>query len=112
MDRYRSSRQSVAKPRLVDLPKPAPNRHGVVLGHYSLRLHREDPVQVGPAGEPKRRAFLFCGHLELVVKLADIPLPQKGIGPLRGADPRQSELLRQAPLPGSETALRPPARLR
>ena len=70
----RAPRQGISEPRLIDLPVPAPHRDRVVLGYDSLRLHREDPVQVAPAGAPKRRAFLFRRHAELRVELPDIPL--------------------------------------
>jgi hypothetical protein len=46
VDRYRDSSQAVAKPRLVDLPHPFPDRYRVVLGHYAFRLRTEYPVQV------------------------------------------------------------------
>src|SRR5450759_616509 len=111
VDRYRTSRQRVAESCFADLPRTVPDCHRVVLFHYALSLHSEDPVQVAPPCPPKCRAFLRRRYAELVVELPDVPLPEKSIGTLRGGDPGQSELLRQAPLPGSEAALRPPARL-
>src|SRR5674476_679816 len=112
VDHYRAPRQAIAKSGLVDLPPAVSDGHGVVLFHHALRLYREDPVQVAPTGAPERRAFLRSHHLELAVELPDVPLPQKGVGAFHGTDPRQSEFLRQPPLPGSKTPLRPPARLR
>src|ERR1035438_10824979 len=99
-------------PRFVDLPQPTADRHRVVLGHHPFGLHAKDPVQIRPARASKCRAFLLRSYLELAVKLPDVLLPEKSIGALCGGDPRQSEFLRQAPLPGSETPLLPSARLR
>src|SRR5713226_1186412 len=57
MNRDRTSRQAVAESCFVDLPPPVLDGHRVVLFHHSLRLYGENPVQVAPAGAPKRRAF-------------------------------------------------------
>src|SRR5450432_3423366 len=111
MDRYRASSQGVAELRLVDLPRPIPNRHRVVLVHYPLRLNGEYPLQVASTRPSKCRPLLVGGHAELGVELPDIPLPQKGVRALQCSDPRQPEFLRQAPLPGSETTFRTSARL-
>ena len=112
MDRDRTSGQCVTKPRFVDLPQPVSDRYRVVLGHHALGLHSEDPVQVRSARAPKCRAFRLRRYPELAVKLPDVLFPQKDIGALRGGDPCQAKFLRQAPLPGSETAFRPAPRLR
>src|SRR6266436_1001471 len=111
MDRYRASCQAVAESCFIDLPPPVLDGHRVVFFHHSLRLYSENPVQIAPAGPPKRRTFFRRRHTELGVKLPDVPLPQKGIGALRGGDSCQSEFLRQAPLPSPKTALRPSPRL-
>src|ERR1019366_389423 len=110
-DRYRASRQAVAESCLVDLPPAVSDGHGVVLFHHALRLYREDPVQVAPTGAPKRGALFHGGHTEPSVELGDVLLSQKGIGALHRADPRQSEFLGQATLPGPKAALRPTPRL-
>src|SRR5438874_4514715 len=112
VDRDRASRQCIAKPRLVDLPEPGPYSDRIIFVYYPFGLHREDPVQVAPAGAPKRRALLFRRHAELLVELPDIPFPQEGIGSFHRRDAGQPQLLWQAPLPGPETPLRPAARLR
>src|SRR6266852_4049176 len=112
MNRDRTSRQAVAESCFVDLPPPVLDGHRVVLFHHSLRLYGENPVQVAPAGAPKRRAFFRRRHTELGVKLPDVPLPQKGIRARRAGNPRQSQFLRQTSLPSSKTALRPAACLR
>src|SRR5215469_15316902 len=80
VDRHRTSGQSMAEPALGDLPQPLPHRYRVVLRHYPLRLHRENPVQVFPPTTPECRTALGRLHLELPVEFCDIPLSQKLIG--------------------------------
>jgi hypothetical protein len=72
MNRHRAPRQRMTERRLIDLPVPTPDSHRIVLGHYPLRLHREDPVQVAPAGLPKCCPLLRCRRLELLVESRNI----------------------------------------
>ena len=92
MDRYRAPGQSATEPGLFNLPAAVRNRNRVVLVNHSLRLHREDPVQVAPAGAPKCGTLLHRRYLELAVKLRDVLLSQKRIGALyrRNAASRSS----------------------
>src|ERR1700709_2594356 len=106
VNRNRAAGRGVAEAGLVDLPRPRANGDCVVFRHDSFRLYREDPVQVGPAGTPEGGALLFSRHAELLVELPDILLAQKSIGAFHSRDSCETKFLRQAPLPGSETALR------
>jgi hypothetical protein len=90
VNRHRAAGQSMAKARLVDLPRPRGNGHGVIFGHHSLGLHREDPVQIASAGTSKRRAFFLRRDAEPGVELPDVPVAQKRVGTFHGRDPRQS----------------------
>src|SRR6516162_10400886 len=90
---------------------PAPDRHGVVLGHHTLGLHREDPVQIATAGPPKGGPLFRCRYAELRIELGDVAFSQKTVGRLDRRDPRQPQLLRQPPLPGPKAALRSAPRL-
>jgi len=87
VDGHRAPGEGIPEPRLVDLPEPAPHRNRVIFGHDSLRLHREDPVQVAPAGASKRGALFLRRYRELIVELPDILLPQEGVGSLHRRDP-------------------------
>src|SRR5580698_3880611 len=58
-----------------------------ILLHHTLRLRREDPIQVASCRPSKGRASLRGRHTEPSVELLDVPLPQKGIGTLYSGDP-------------------------
>ena len=75
VDRHRAACQAVAESRLLDLPRATPDRDRVVLLYDPLRLYAEDPVQVAPAGPPKRRPFRRRRHAELAVELRDVAFP-------------------------------------
>jgi hypothetical protein len=66
--------------------------------HRSLRLYREDPVQIVPPRPSKSCALLRGRYTEPGIELPNVPLSQKHIGALYSGDPRQPELLRQPPL--------------
>ena len=72
MDRHRAARQRMTELRFVDLPVAAPDSYRIVLSHYPLRLHREDPVQITPARLSKGRPSLRCRHLELLVEARNV----------------------------------------
>src|ERR1700685_2497526 len=69
-----ASGQAGAKSCFFDLPPPVLDSNRVVLFHHPLSLYCENPVQLAPAGSPKRRAFFCRRHAELRVELPDVPL--------------------------------------
>jgi len=89
VDRYRLLGQAVPPPALFDLPPAIPNLYRIVLAHHSVRLHREYKCQVPPMAPSKRCALLLRGHRKLLVKLADVSLPEKLIRRLQCGDPCQ-----------------------
>src|ERR1044071_3333456 len=106
VNRYRASRQRVAEARLFDLPCAFFDGYRIVLRHYALGLHREDPVQIASAAAPECCASFFCLHSESGIEFTDIAIPQKTIGGLHGGDSGQPQFLRKAPLPSPEASLR------
>src|ERR1035437_10512233 len=102
---YRAAGKGAAEAALLQLPVAVADRHGIVLVHHPLGLHREDPVQIRTRGSAKRGSVLWSHHRKLLIELCDIALPQERIGLLHRGDARQSKLLRQPPLPGAKAAL-------
>ncbi len=78
-----------------------------VEGHYTFRLDREDPVQIGSVRTAKCRPFLFGRYRELFIELGDVAGPQKlvsgqgqyrrnrGLAVATGQDPLPAYLGRQ-----------------
>src|SRR5580704_3588138 len=107
-----TSRQGSSPARRLNLKDCSSHHHGIVPVHHALLLHREHHLQIlSPAGQ-KGRARLQGRHPKPSIELRHILFPQKLVRPLRRDDSPQPQLLRQPPLPGSESAFRPPARLR
>ena len=84
MDGHRAAGQRAAKPALLQLPVAIRNRNGIVLGHHTLGLNCEDPVQVGACGAPECGSLLCRGDRELLVESRYILLAEKLVGALDG----------------------------
>jgi hypothetical protein len=77
----------------------------VVLVHASLVLNGEDTIQILPMKGHESRPFFGRSDRELAVELGDVGLAKKVIGLLDGLNTADSQLLRQAALPGPKTSL-------
>ena len=112
VDHHRATSKRTPEPTLVQLPVALLDRDRVVFGNDALSLHREDPLQIGAGGGLKCRSVIGRLHRELLVELRNVSSPQELIGSFRRGDCGQSQLLRQATLPGAKASLAPSSRLR
>jgi ParB-like chromosome segregation protein Spo0J len=96
----------------LDLHDQVLKTYGVILVNCAFEPLREDQVQVLARAGQKRRTSLRGRHLKLAVELSHITLREKCVGCFERSDPEQSQLLRQASLPGREAAFRAASRLR
>src|SRR6266516_1952836 len=76
------------------------------------RAGGRNPIQVPPARRYERRPALHGRHRKAPIELPHVLLAQEAVGFLHSPHSRQTQLLRQPPLPSPEVALAAPPRLR
>src|SRR5450631_4279503 len=112
MDDHLASSQCGAPLGSLDLHDQVVKVHGVVSINGALESLCEYHLQVPVPAGYERRTQLRCRHREAPVELGDVVLVEKLVGPFQSSDPAQSQLLRQASLPGREVPFRAAPRLR
>ena len=101
-----------ANARGLNLEKQISPTHGVVFIDDAFMLDGKNTIQVQPPQRYERRSCLCGWPGELLIKLADVGVPQKFVGRCQRGDLSQPQFLRQTTLPRSEIALTAAARLR
>src|SRR5450755_370747 len=96
---------------LVDLQNQVLKADDVVAANRTLKLQREDQVQVAARAGRESGSALGSRSLKAAVEFRDIVLAQKAVGLRHRGDSAQAEFLRQSSLPGAEAALRAAPRL-
>src|SRR5271154_6112869 len=104
-DGDRASSECSSPARRFDLPSFPSHHYRVIPAHHPRLLHREQNIQILPLARQKRATRLQSRHLKSLIELGRVLLLEKSIGLLQRAHPAQTQLLRQAPLPGSKTPL-------
>jgi hypothetical protein len=74
-----------------------PRLRGVVLVNRALVSLREDLLQVPVSAGYKRRTSLCSRNGEAAVKLGNVVIVEKLVGPFQRSDPAQSQLLGSRP---------------
>src|ERR1700758_3825375 len=106
MHLHRAAGQGGAPAHRFNLQPQVLDADRIVAVDGAFEWQGEDQVQISAGAAYKRTATLHCRHLKASVELGDVVLPQEAIGRLQAANSAQPQLLRQAPLPGAEVALR------
>src|ERR1043166_836741 len=109
---HRATGQGRSPAHRFDLQAEMLKAHSVVPIHGPLKLQAENQVQVLTSPRQKCCSTFRRAHLKAAIELLDVVFPQKLIRLLHADDAVQSQLLRQAPLPGPEVTLAAAARLR
>src|ERR1700727_816720 len=112
VNRHVAARQCGSPAHRLDLQGEGQKADRVVRVDRALELKRENQVQIAAAPKHKGIAPLRRHGLKTAVELGDVGFAQKPVGGFERADFMQPELLRQAPLPGSEVAFAATACLR
>src|SRR5262252_8792538 len=112
VNRNRTTGQSGSPGHSLNLQYQILKAHRVITIDCALVLQGEDQVQVLARRPYKGTATLFGSNLKTTIELDHVVLAQKAVGLFHRPDSPQPQLLRQAPLPSPEIALRAPPRLR
>jgi hypothetical protein len=103
--------ESAAPAGGLDLQHAIQKTDGIVAAHRALELQREHALQIAACARHEGTARFGCRNLKTAIELGDVALAQEAIGLVQRTASGQAQLLRQAPLPGSEVAFTAAARL-
>src|ERR1700756_1843518 len=112
VDCHLAPAQRIAPARLFDLKNPVVQRDGVVRIHAAFVLDRKHPVHILTPRAHESAALTGSQDREPAVEFRLVLLAEEAVCLLHRRDLAQSQLLRQAALPGAVAPLHPPARLR
>src|SRR5262249_26492044 len=91
--------------RLFDLQHAVGVTDRIVARHRAFMLDSKHQIEIPMPTRDESCAWLFGGDGKLLVELGDVVVTQKLIGRGQGFDATDSELLRQASLPGAKVTL-------